>query len=234
MKYFSTPEVGLALVLYALFGAVCGTLYPLRDRIPSVLAAVLRLPYAVYTTARRPSLPTASKNAQACIAVRIPLLRHLVDFLYVFAWGIGFLLLTYAVLDGVFRIWAVTVFLVCLFACRYTVGRWLLRVFDGFLHGVYTAVYLLVGTLAAPLVFCFHITYARLLRPPMYALVLRAMRDRSHRILTKKRGKAQKIFRCNKKSTKRKRESFDTLSFFMQSAKIPLNEPFFVDKNNKK
>lgn len=234
MKYFDTHTLLFAAVLYVLYGTVCGTLYPFRDRVRSVVAAVLYLPRAVYLTARHPSLKTARGQAMACIGGRFPVLRHINDFLYVFLCGIGFLLLTYVALDGVFRVWCLVLYLFPLFVCRYTVGRWLGRAADGILLCLYTAVYYSAGLLASPLVFLLHTAYVHVCRPIFHAVKHRFLRTRSRRIMAKKRKKIRRIFFMQTKSTKRKRETFVPLSIFMHSAKNPLNEAFFLDKNNKK
>ena len=113
MKYFSPAEVFFAVTAFALYGALCGVLYPMLSRIGAMLRALFCLPTDALALARAP----ARRKADGCARRRMQPYggagKHLGDFFFFLAVGIGLLLLTYVTLDGMYRLYTLLAFLSC-------------------------------------------------------------------------------------------------------------------------
>lgn len=223
----------MAILVCSVYGAVFGTVYPAADRVLSAVYRCLTLPVrAIGCAVRR--VKRADAPRPTAHAVEIPFLRHSTDFVFFVLFGIGYLLLSYVLLDGMLRLFAVT-FTVGGFVLGYRligrraaalIGR-VLEWFDRLLLRIFSCV-------SMPLVWIGYFLYTRCLRPiAAYARKRYAKRKA-------KRRKAR-ITRKNKKtnvarsiSTKRIWQTFDPLANFMQNNKNAQNVSKILDKNIKK
>ena len=234
MKYFSPAEVFFAVTAFALYGALCGALYPVLSRIGAMLRALLCLPTDALALARAP----ARRKADGCARRRMRPYggagKHLGDFFFFLAVGIGLLLLTYVTLDGMYRLYTLLAFAVMLLVCRYTLGQYLPSFLDRICLVMYREVLLFLGVLFYPLMALARLAYRRLLMPPLSFVCRRVLLVRSHRLCAKKLDRTRASFIKRTKFTNKKSTSPDPLANFMQTDKNALNESIFLDKNNKK
>ena len=190
----------MSLVAVCLYGLAGGILYPFSDGLIAVPWRLVRLPVAA---ARFCLSPTRKQLRLLCGQPEGKrggaFSHHIGDFLFFLVFGIGYILLLYAALDGVFRLYLAA--LLCLFFLfgKRTLGNRLGAILRATGRGIYAVLLTAVATLMfiplrLSLIFCGHV-----LKPICHRI--RAFRSRrlSARLMKKKTKKCKSLFLSTEK-----------------------------------
>ncbi len=211
-----------------MFGGVCGILYAGTDAWMSAVNRVLTLPYRAVCAANR-RLSKMPKETNILRPAKI--FGQVRDYIFFTLFGVGYILLSYAFLDGVFRFFGLLFVFTAFLAGHKYLGKNMRVITQRLVQWTDARLLSLLTFLCLPLVFV-----ARLATRHIYAPVLYRIKQIFHKFREKRQGKRKhgpvKEKNILSNESKTVWHTYGPAEKFVHIDKNDRNGSRIVDKNN--
>ncbi len=183
MKYFALEEILLSVLYSGIYGLICGVMYEvIRFTAVAFKDVFLIFPRAILI-ANKPTLMVAKslvpKNGKMIIRDKT---LAVADWVFSILFGIGFILLVYATVDGVFRWYLPIISLVLFFVCYQIVSKSIGNIAQKTFYFVYPLFLFILGGLFYPPVQVCKCINKNILKPQRAKITLHFYKKKSKRI----------------------------------------------------
>lgn len=126
MKFFEFKEILLAVFCSAAFGGIFGGIYPSFNLVLEGIISIFRLPVSLFQKSLK-TIVSSFKKSNGHLQ-KSKYRRDIFDFIYFLILGFGYALLTYLLLDGIFRLYMLVFFAVGFVFSKKTLGAFFERI----------------------------------------------------------------------------------------------------------
>ncbi len=177
MKFFEFSEVILAIVSSFIFGVLYGGIYSSFNVVTEGIIKILKIPQVVFLSSNIKALQDNKYQTNKSVII-----INVCDFLFFLFFGLGYILLTYIMLDGIFRFYMFVFCILGFWISQKTLGT----IFERILAFVFNFFYRFLVNISYVLIFPLKLFF-RLLIIPMFNYVVLFKRKRTSKVLLSKK-----------------------------------------------